>query len=139
MRSLALALALASLFACAAQAGTGRYYTEPRAYPMKALTKLGRGIANVFLAPSELYSQTYKEGLRASIHGDSVADVGVGTFAGVFKGVGYTVARFGVGAFDFLTFPLPTRPLMRPATPAIFLEDLPSSVSGGATLPRSQR
>lgn len=136
MRSLALALSLATLLAGAAQAGTGRYYTEPRPYPMKALTKLGRGIANVSLAPSELYTQTYKETLRASIHGDSIADIGVGTFAGVFKGVGFTFARFGIGLFDFFTFLLPTRPLMRPATPAIFLEDLPSSVSGGATLPR---
>lgn len=138
-RSLPLVLAAVLLLAGAAQASSGDYYTEQRPYYVKIFAKLGRGLSNVSLCWTELYAQSYKEGLRASIHGDTVADIGVGTGTGFFVGIGYTVMRFGIGVFDTVSFPIPTRPLMRTATPAIYLEDLPASASGGATLPRSHR
>ena len=123
----------------AAQAGTGRYWTERKPYHVEIFAKLGRGLTNAALSPFEIPTQSYKEGLRASIHGDTVADMGVGAFAGLFTGIGYGFMRLGIGIFDTVTFPIPTKALLRPATPAIYLEDLPSSVSGGATLNDSRR
>jgi len=141
MRSSFLTLALAALTLCAtsAQASSGDYYTEPRPYYVKALSKLGRGVTNLSLSWTEIYRQSYIEGLRASIHGETVADIGVGYSTGFFVGIGYTVMRLGVGTFDTVSFFIPTRPLMRPGTPAFYMEDLPASLSGGVTVPASHR
>ena len=137
--SAALIVALAGLFTVPARASSGDYYSEARPYYVKILSKLGRGVSNAMLCWTELYTQSYKEGLRASIHGETSVDTAVGTVTGLFVGVGHTALRFGVGVFDTVSFPIPTRPLIRPGTPAIFLEDLPASVSGGASLPATHR
>ena len=126
MRIFVLALVMVVGLSSAAQAGTGQYYTERRPYPIKALAKLGRGLANVVWAPTELYRQPFKEAERANAGGDTWLDIHfVGVFTGFWVGIGYTVARVGVGIFDTATFVVPTRPLMRPATPPIFFEDVP--------------
>jgi len=138
-RFLPLVLAAVLLVAGSAQANSGDYYTEERPYYVKIFAKLGRGLSNVSLCWTELYTQSYKEGLRATIHGETVTDIGVGTGTGFVVGIGYTAMRLGVGIFDTVSFPIPTRPLMRTATPAVYFEDLPASVGGGVTLPRTHR
>lgn len=139
MRSLALALALLVAVASSAQAGTGDYYTERRPYYVKILAKLGRGLSNVIFSWTELYGQSYKEGLRAHIHGETLGDTAVGVGTGFGVGIGYTVMRIGVGVFDTATFFFPSRPLMTPATPAKFLEDVPTTPDGAVTLPAGHR
>ncbi len=141
MRTLAVALALTlTLTAASAQAGIGDYYTEPRPYYVKIFAKLGRGLSNVLFGWTELYGQTYKEGLHASIHGQTVSDTAIGAGAGFAVGIGYTVLRMGLGTFDTVSFFVPTRPLLLdPATPAKFLEDVPTLPHGAVTLPDSHR
>ena len=134
----ALAVVALLLVALPATAGTGRYWSEDRPYYVDILNKFGRGLWNIAVAPTEIYTQAYKEGLRASIHGDTVTDVSVGTTTGGLVGVGTMFVRVGVGAFDLVTFPWPTRPWIRPATPAIYLEDVPPA-SIGVDLPESHR
>lgn len=95
-----------------------------RAYPVKVLYKFSRGIKNVVLSPTELYINTYKEGqVAAADQSNNWADISVGGCVGFFEGIGYMVTRIGVGVFDIVSFPVPTRPLMHPKTPNVFLED----------------
>jgi hypothetical protein len=49
-------------------------------------------------------------------------DTHVASFAGGATGVGYMFTRIGVGFFDVLTFPWPTKPVMQPPTPVVYLE-----------------
>lgn len=61
--------------------------------------KLGRGIANIAFSPLEIpmkmYDITQEEG--------DIAGITYGTFAGI----GYCIARIGVGIADVVTFPMP--------------------------------
>ncbi|MEM7411554.1 MAG: hypothetical protein AAF430_15080 [Myxococcota bacterium] len=142
VRSRALAGAVVGLLTLAwagpAVAGTGRYWTDNRPYYVEALNKLNRGFINIATAPTEIYSQAYKEGLRASIHGETLLDIPVGTTTGGFVGVGAMFIRFGLGTFDLATFFWPTRPWIRPATPAAALEDVPPRAMG-VDLPEGHR
>lgn len=61
--------------------------------------KLGRGLANVAMGWIEVPKQT------AQGRFEDNPFIGVGT--GFLRGVAMTVLRFGVGAYETLTFPLP--------------------------------
>jgi putative exosortase-associated protein (TIGR04073 family) len=120
MRHLVFALVLLIAAPSLASAET----TTDRAYPVRVLWKLGRGLHNLVGAPSEIPVNAFKEAEGAKLAGDNVGGVLVGGFTGTFTGVGYMFARMGVGLFDVVTFPVPTGPVMQPATPDGFLETL---------------
>jgi putative exosortase-associated protein (TIGR04073 family) len=108
-----------------------------RAYPVQVAWKFARGIANLALAPVEVPVNAYKEGNRAYLDGGNLAEQSMGLFTGTISGLGYTGARIGVGLFDLVTFPVPSRPVMRPGAPHTFLEVVltespPPSVPGPA-------
>lgn len=66
----------------------------------KMLTKLGRGVTNVFTGWLEIpkkMSRTWRE------KGDPVS----GFFVGGATGFGLAIARTGVGFYDVFTFPIP--------------------------------
>jgi putative exosortase-associated protein (TIGR04073 family) len=73
----------------------------------KPFMKLGRGVVNMISAPFEVPNQMY----ILSDHADENSRYGVETAAGaiegLFTGSGIALWRFVVGAYDFLTFPLP--------------------------------
>jgi len=74
------------------------------------LTKLGRGVANVFTSPLEIPKDI----------GQTSRDDGpmAGFTVGVLKGVFNTVKRAVVGAFEIVSFPIPV-----PADYAPILDD----------------
>jgi putative exosortase-associated protein (TIGR04073 family) len=76
----------------------GEYYGK-RNYPMAALRKGGRGVANVVTSPAELIRQFQ----RAKRHDGQVAAHTVG----IANGFAWMFARIGVGVYEVLTFPLP--------------------------------
>ncbi|MCX5711472.1 MAG: exosortase system-associated protein, TIGR04073 family [Candidatus Omnitrophica bacterium] len=69
------------------------------AYADTALTKLGRGAANIGSCWVELFKQVHETGESD------------GTIAamseGVVKGFAYSVGRFFAGIYDVITFPIP--------------------------------
>ena len=72
--------------------------------------KLGRGLANMFFAPTEIFDATAKVN---KYEGNNAA----GSY-GVLRGVGRTVERNWVGVFEVLTFPFPVwRESYRPILP----------------------
>lgn len=74
-----------------------------------ALTKLGRGLANIGTSIIEVPKQTY---LMAKNHPDPVT----GSVFGFVKGLAYGVVRFGAGLADSLVCIIPPydKPLMEP-------------------------
>ena len=117
---LALALVTALTIPAAAQAREGR------AYPVKIIWKLARGMANIVRSPIEIPVNSYKEARGANLAGDNTAGQLLGYFVGMATGVGYMVARIGTGTFDIATFFIPTGALMQPPVVASFLETLNS-------------
>jgi len=111
---------------------------EHRAYPVRILGKLFRGVLNIVSAPAELVTNPIKEAGRAQDRGGSYGQTVLGYGVGTVTGVVYTVARVGVGVVDILTFPIPTRPLMQPEIPATTLEILDdrAHANGQATTAR---
>ena len=61
--------------------------------------KLGRGLANMFFAPTEIFDSIGKVN---KYEGNNAA----GSY-GVVRGIGRTVERNWVGVFEVLTFPFP--------------------------------
>lgn len=116
--SVALALALTPIAPDVAAAGSDR------AYPVQIVSKLWRGAVNVLLSPAELPVNSYKEARRAEMTGGNAGQTMVGYGTGFVTGVGYGVARVGVGLFDMVTFPIPTAPVMQPAAPNLLVETL---------------
>ena len=90
---------------------------EGRAYPVETISKLGRGLQNIFTSPSEIPVNMFKQAREAEKRGDNFSGVEVGYFTGFFVGVGFMFARIGVGVAEVVSFPVPTRPFMSPATP----------------------
>lgn len=62
--------------------------------------KLGRGLTNVFTGWIEVPKQVYL--------GAQQDNEVVGATAGLFKGLGSTLLRTGIGLYDAITFPLPS-------------------------------
>jgi len=61
--------------------------------------KGGRGIADIVTSPCEIVRQ-------GNIDFDKKG--GIGIFTGGFRGIGYMVGRLGVGAYELVTFPIPS-------------------------------
>ncbi len=78
--------------------------------------KLGRGVSNIFNAPTELVETVNRIN-------DDEGNNALGY--GIVKGTGRMLARIGVGVWEVLTFPFPTNkgkytPHLRPAIPWIY-------------------
>lgn len=65
-----------------------------------AWSKAGRGINNLLFFPLEITYRPVEMHEKGEIWPTAVAGGGL-------KGIGYAVARLGVGAYEFLTFPFP--------------------------------
>lgn len=126
MRSLLTALLASTLLASAAYAGGQWRSTDQkdRAYPVRSVLKLTRGIMNLGFCWLEPVTNPLKEGWRVENRGGNAVAVGAGMTAGTITGIFYTVARVASGAFDLATFIIPTPPLMDPETPFGFFETL---------------
>lgn len=73
--------------------------TVPEAHAGNPFKKLGRGVVNVAFGPLEICKQPV---LIARSEGELA-----GITWGVFQGIGYCLAREGVGILDIITFPMP--------------------------------
>ena len=123
MHMLALVAGLALVVPALCQAGSDAYDVRPdRAYPVKIIYKLVRGVGNVVTSPSELFYNSLKEGQTVAREYGNVGDQCVGVGAGFIVGIGYMLARVTVGVVDVSTFYAPTPPIMRPAMPESFLK-----------------
>lgn len=71
----------------------------PEAHAGNPFKKLGRGVTNVVFGPLEICKQPV---LIARSEGEFA-----GITWGVFQGIGYFLAREGVGIVDIVTFPMP--------------------------------
>jgi putative exosortase-associated protein (TIGR04073 family) len=127
MRSLATALIVSFLLAATAQAKPEYPDTTrqgERAYPIRTVLKLSRGLMNITFFWIEPITNPIKEGWQIENAGGNTVAVITGMAAGVITGTAYAVARVGSGAFDLASFPLPNGPLMNPETPFSFFETL---------------
>lgn len=127
MRFLAIPLLAASLAAGAAHAKPVYPDTTEqteRAYPVRMMLKLSRGITNLAFFWLEPLTNPIKEGWRIENAGGNTLAVASGMTAGVFTGTAYAVARAGTGAFDLVSFPVATGAIMNPETPFGFFETL---------------
>ena len=137
MRPLALAavlwLLLVPTLPSAAPTDRPAAPTDPspnRAYPVKILYKLARGLTNILSSPTEIPYNMVKEGRLMEPDedwlvpdgGDRLVQQLMAGFTGFFTGIGYTVARIGIGIIDTVTFFVPTPPIMDPATPPSALD-----------------
>ena len=113
MRFAILAFCLVAFFGSVPSVATA----EERAYPVKIIWKFGRGLENILKSPVEIPVNMYKEAHRAEVRGENAGGQAIGYFTGTITGIGYTLARIGVGIFDVVTFPVPTRPVMLPSAP----------------------
>lgn len=95
-----------------------------RAYPVQMISQLGRGVVNVLMAPIEVPVNMWKEGNGAVAHDANKGRQMIAMFTGAVTGTGYMCARVGVGFWEVVSFPYPTRPLMQPSTPDGFFETL---------------
>lgn len=127
MRSLATALIVSFLLAATAQA-TPEYPDATRqgerAYPIRTVLKLSRGLMNIAFCWIEPITNPIKEGWRVENAGGNTVAVVTGMTAGVVSGSAYAVARVGSGAVDLASFLIPTGSLMNPETPFGFFETL---------------
>ena len=130
MRPLALAAVLWLLLLPTLSLAAPSDANPNRAYPVKILYKLARGLTNILSSPTEIPYNMVKEGRLIEPDEDWVVPDGgdwlvqqlMAGFTGFFTGIGYTVARIGIGAFDTVTFFVPTPPIMDPATPPSALD-----------------
>lgn len=127
MRSLATALIVSLALTSPALATPD--YPDPthgnnRAYPVRVLLKLSRGITNIAFFWVEPLTNPIKEGWRVENAGGNTIGVVAGMATGVFTGTGYAAARLGFGAVDIASFVVPTPPIMNPETPFGFFETL---------------
>jgi putative exosortase-associated protein (TIGR04073 family) len=89
----------------------------------KIFNKLGRGVVNVFTGWLEIPKTIAKEWRKT--------DPFTGTVVGLFKGLGWAVARTLVGFYEVLSFPFPVprgyEPVMQPEyiMPTVWGERLP--------------
>jgi putative exosortase-associated protein (TIGR04073 family) len=77
-----------------------------------ALIKFARGVTNVATSPGEFVTQV-PPAMEQS------PDYLTGSIVWIFRGIGYTVRRFGAGLFDVVTFPFPINhydPIIKPET-----------------------
>ena len=120
MRFAILALLLAALVPATATA------SSDRAYPVKVVWKFARGVSNILRSPGEIPVNSYKEARGSQLAGENQGGQMLGYFTGTITGIGYMLARIGVGVFDIATFPIPTKSLMQPPVPDGFIGMLTS-------------
>lgn len=81
------------------------------AYCQTPVRKLGRGVANIVTCPFEIPKQIMEKYCAANSMWD-------GMLIGLPVGIGMTVVRAAVGAFETVTFPFPVpddyRPVLEP-------------------------
>ena len=79
--------------------------------------KLSRGVANIITGPIEIAKQIDIEWKESAKQG-STRNVAVGVFAGIIKGMAFSVARIGSGVWDIVSFPFKVpanyEPVMKP-------------------------
>ncbi len=116
MRPLALAAVLWLLLVPTLSSAAPDGVNPNRAYPVKILYKLARGLTNILSSPTEIPYNMVKEGRLIEPDEDWLVPDGgdwlvqqlMAGFTGFFTGTGYIVARIGIGAFDTVTFFVPT-------------------------------
>jgi len=88
----------------------------PRLYADNAVTKLGRGVANVATCPLELPKSMGEANEESGIF--------AGMTWGLFEGLVGTVKRAAVGVYEVATFPVPLPSQYKPilTDPEFFLE-----------------
>jgi putative exosortase-associated protein (TIGR04073 family) len=119
MRNIILAITLSTFLCMPSVTLAG-----PVAYAESTITKLGRGIENIGYSPVEIPVNMYKQARKAEANGDNNSSITVGYFTGLIVGIGFMVARIGVGVAEIVSFPVPTGPLMQPPTPDGMIETL---------------
>ncbi len=96
---------------------------EAQMQPGGAVTKLGRGVANVFTGwvevPKRIYETSQLQGAAA------------GATWGTLRGIGYGLVRTAAGLYETFTFPFPAPPDYAPViTPEyVFMEEGPPVAS----------
>ena len=83
---------------------------EERWSPFDKLARgLGNGLFGFLEIPRQIFNTSSEDSLLA------------GLTVGAFKGIGYSIARMGTGAYEIVTFPIPVpenyRPLIEPKYP----------------------
>ena len=119
-------LVICLVFLCSSSIG----FADSSAYPVEVISKLGRGISNVALSPAEISVNMYKQARQAESADGNDSSIGVGYFTGFFVGIGFMVARIGVGVAEIVSFPIPTRPMMNPPTPDGLIETIEKDDAG---------
>ena len=82
--------------------------------------KFTRGVVNIISAPIEIAKQIDTEWKATQVENAEKPKKNktIGVFTGLFKGLAYTVARMGSGAWDVITFPFKVPenydPLLKP-------------------------
>lgn len=121
-----VALVTTLIFLCSSSMG----FADSSGYPVEVISKLGRGISNVVSSPTEISVNMYKQARQAEEGDGNGSGIGVAYFTGLFVGIGFMVARIGVGVADILSFPVPTRPMMNPPTPDGLIETIEKDGDG---------
>lgn len=80
---------------------------KPESYGQAISTKLGVGVANLFLAPLEIHKNIVNTT-------NETGRVAAGVTLGVLKGGLHMAGRLIAGFVDMVSFPLPTEPLTTP-------------------------
>ena len=81
-------------------------------------------MTNVGTSWLEMLVNPYREQQRARDAGANFAGEGAAALGGFFSGMGYTLARVGVGVLEIGTFVVPTDPWMEPPVPYSAIEML---------------
>lgn len=82
---------------------------EPAERPLltKPFMKFARGAVNIISAPLEVPNQMYILADHADQNSRYGVETAAGAIEGLFTGIGIGLWRFVVGAYDFITFPVP--------------------------------
>ncbi len=84
---------------CAAAVAAGLLMIAPSAWAQDPIHKMGRGMVNILTSWIEVPKQLD----RGRREDNPLA----GLSSGILKGVGLTLLRVGVGAYEIVTFPVP--------------------------------
>ena len=97
-----LGVAVALVMVVGAPRGVAHAHTSSQSKPGGAVTKLGRGVANIVTGwveiPKRIYETSHAQGAVA------------GLMWGVVRGVGYGFVRTAAGFYELFTFPFPAPP-----------------------------
>ena len=121
-----VALVTALIFLCSSSVGIA----DSPGYSAEAISKLGRGLSNVVFSATEISVNMYKQARQVEEGDGNCSGIGVGYFTGLFVGIGFMLARIGVGVADIVSFPVPTRPMMNPPTPDGLIETIEKDGDG---------